>query len=553
MLFVYFGSLFILILGSQDLASYFFQGSSTNASQTIEDSNVTSNYTVNKYKACYITFAVGFMAMNLQFLSFKSISKTFYGDILVFVFILYSSYISQFFDLNWKKSVSSKNSNNNNNNNKDANGYNISGATNDTSCNKDEHESLYDENKNMFLQLARTPKTRSIFSFLLLNTSFMFVQMLYSFRSKSLGLLSDSLHMALDCTSLFLGLCAGVLSKKPPNQQYPLGFRYLETLAGFTNGVLLVGIVSAILVEAVERIFNRPVDIRDTNELLIVSILGLFVNLVGLVAFDHHHGSGDNMRGIFLHILADTLGSVGVVFSTILTKIFKLSIFDPIASIMIALLILVSSIPLLKSTTSVLLLKLDDKNHNLVKEALNTIQTTPGICGYTTPRFWENTIEQQSAHTHSHDHSHNECHEDEHKHETDFVNSHAHEHSHEETHEHSHGETHEHSHEETHEHSHEETHEHSHEETHEHSHQHCPDNSIEHKDFGAHNCSHEASQTSTKMENDAKLCGYIHIQCLENENTTIIRKRVEKIFEECKIAAYIQVEKQSSPCWCRKN
>ena len=154
--------------------------------------------------------------------------------------------------------------------------------------------------------------------------------------------------MALDCTSLFLGLLASILSKRKPSSKFPFGLEYLETLAGFTNGILLIGIVSGILVESVGRLFY-PVHILETNELLIISILGLLVNLVGLLAFDHGdlHGSGEqredssiddeNMRGIFLHVLADTLGSVGVIASTVAIKLTGWQIFDPLASIMIVL------------------------------------------------------------------------------------------------------------------------------------------------------------------------------------------------------------------------
>lgn len=120
--------------------------------------------------------------------------------------------------------------------------------------------------------------------------------------------------------------------------------------------------------------FFNPVHLHGTSELLVVAILGLLVNLVGLFAFDHAghgHAEGagheENMKGIFLHILADTLGSAGVIVSTILIKLTGWTVFDPLASMFIASLILVSSIPLLKSSMNGILFKLDDRNHNVVK------------------------------------------------------------------------------------------------------------------------------------------------------------------------------------------
>lgn len=279
-------------------------------------------------------------------------------------------------------------------------------------------------------QVIKHQDTRAIFNFLLLNASFMIIQFLYSFRSKSLGLLSDSLHMLLDCLSLALGLIAGVLSKREIDNDlnFPLGWYHLENLAGFTNATLLIGISGSIMFEAVGRLIN-PVNLQRTNELIVVSVLGLLVNLVGVFAFNHGHEHGhghshghshshvshlhvslhmhlhlhthstghatdsadsvnDNMRGIFLHILADALGSVGVVISTILTNLFHWQGFDPIASFIIAILILASAIPLIKSTASSLLLKIPPQQESIIRNTLHEISHVKGVKSFTTPRFW---------------------------------------------------------------------------------------------------------------------------------------------------------------------
>lgn len=442
MAFVFVGCLAILLLSTKDM---------------ITDEKA---FTVPRY----FVVACGVMAIVLQFLSFNSISSSKLLDILTLLYTFSSEYVSWFIH---------------------------------TDHNVHTHSHAVEHSDSLLEQIAKNKDTRSIFSFLLLNTTFMFVQLLYSFRSKSLGLLSDSLHMALDCTSLLLGLIAGVLAKRPPSDKFPFAMGFLETLAGFTNGILLLGIVCGIFVESFGRLFT-PVHLHKTNELLVVATLGLIVNLAGLFAFDHgghSHGSGnENMRGIFLHILADTLGSVGVIVSTILIKLTHLHIFDPLASLFIGSLILLSAIPLLKSTTSSILLKLDEKRHNLVKKALNQISTTPGITGYTTPRFWPALVEA-NVHAHGHAHSHSDSHSQDH----------SHDHSHDQSHEH----------------------------THDHSHEH----------------SHNDSNEITKKP--PLLVGYIHVQYTDGENSTIIKKRVEKIFESVGIKAWIQVESKDSPCWCR--
>lgn len=113
----------------------------------------------------------------------------------------------------------------------------------------------------------------------------------------------------------------------------------------------------------------------ETEGLLIVSVLGLGVNLIGLFFFHDHHDHGDhdnhghshghdhhdheneNMYGVFLHVLADTLGSVGVIFSSVLVKYYKMYVADPVCSFIISLMILASAVPFIQMTANTLILK----------------------------------------------------------------------------------------------------------------------------------------------------------------------------------------------------
>ncbi|CDO96315.1 unnamed protein product [Kluyveromyces dobzhanskii CBS 2104] len=486
MLFVFLGCTLVLLLVCQDINS------------TMEKKPFATIWQ-NQYSATII----GIMAMVLKYLSFNAISSTTTSDILTGVFILVSGILPRSLEYDNQAYIAKLE--------EDADKHCTHESSHTHSHGGKEvsnNEKEFLTTSRLLMSLATNKETKSIFSFLLLNTAFMFVQLLYSFRSRSLGLLSDSLHMALDCTSLFLGLLAGIISKYPSSDKYPFALGYLETIAGFTNGVLLIGIVTEIFIESFQRIFN-PVTILGTTELLVVSILGLLVNVVGLCAFDHGHDHGghesnDNMRGVFLHVLADTLGSVGVIISTLLTKVFKSQIFDPIASFFIAILILLSSLPLLKSTGSSMLFRVDDKKHALLKNVLNQIVSTPGVTGYTTPRFWPESSSGPS-HDHGHSHSHTSATPQEEQHEHEHASSHSHSHAEKDTHTHSHSHT-------------------------------------EHAE------EIEALSSSTSKPT---LVGYIHVQYVDGENSSIIKKRVEKIFDKANIKVWIQVEAQSSSCWCR--
>lgn len=182
------------------------------------------------------------------------------------------------------------------------------------------------------------------------------------------------------------------------------------------------------------------------GELLIVSVAGLLVNLVGIMAFDHGHAHGhdhghdhshgnENMHGIFLHILADTLGSVAVVISTVLVHFSGWAGYDPIASCLIAILIFASAIPLVTSTAKTLLLTIPaDVEYNL-RDTLGGVSALRGVVGYTVPKFWLDDTNMASDHDHhGHDHGHGHSHDHSHS----QSHSHSHSHSHHD-HDHDHG------------------------------------------------------------------------------------------------------------------
>ena len=217
--------------------------------------------------------------------------------------------------------------------------------------------------------------------------------------------------MLFDCLALLLGLFAVVMSKYPPSSQFPYGLGKMDTLAGFANGVFLMLISVEIVLEAIERLVE-PVEVKRIGELLAVSSMGLAVNLVGIWAFDHAHhhpghghshshehshshdgGHSENMHGIFLHVLADTLGSVAVVISTLLVQHFGWPGFDPLASVFIAVMIFISAIPLVLSSAGGLLLTVPPGTEYTLREILSGVAGLRGVVGCCVPRFWTDVDE----------------------------------------------------------------------------------------------------------------------------------------------------------------
>ncbi|KAJ3797766.1 cation efflux protein [Lentinula aff. detonsa] len=140
-------------------------------------------------------------------------------------------------------------------------------------------------------------ESRKIFYFLLLNLCYMLVQMLYGIWTNSLGLISDAIHMAFDCMAIGVGLFASVMATWEPNETFTYGYGRIETLSGFANGIFLILISIFIVFEAIQRILDPPE--MDTSQLLLVSSLGLAVNLFGMFAMGghHHHGGHSHSHG----------------------------------------------------------------------------------------------------------------------------------------------------------------------------------------------------------------------------------------------------------------
>ena len=327
--------------------------------------------------------------------------------------------------------------------------------------------------KHMLREIWYDRESRRIFFFLSINFMFMFVEFVYGLLTNSLGLIADAFHMLFDCTALAIGLWAAVVARWPPTEGFSYGFGRVKVLSGFLNGVFLLFIGSFLLLESFQRLLSPP-EIHS-DKLLIVSVLGLLVNLVGVWAFhdlhshggdddghshghshshahshsDHHsaektaekvaekeaassgeqeghshshghshghaHGGEDhatsapvsikkpkkeeedhshhdhgneNAHGVYLHILADTLGSVGVIVSALLIQFFGWTIADPICSGIIAIFILVSTVPLLRDTTATLTERTPKRLDGKIRKALDKISKLENVVGFRDAHFW---------------------------------------------------------------------------------------------------------------------------------------------------------------------
>ena len=279
--------------------------------------------------------------------------------------------------------------------------------------------------------------------------AFMFVEIVVGYLTNSLGLISDAGHMFFDNASLFIGLYASYMARWKPDGEYTYGYARYEIMAGFVNAVFLVFVAVSVVFEALERLWEPP-EIHGEH-VLPVSVLGLGVNIIGLVFFHdsahghshggggghghaphppptptggggghdshgHSHGGGgacsgnhssapasahddssshaashtnENMYGVWLHVLADALGSVGVICSSLLIKWYGWYLADPIASLAISLLILASVVPLVQVTAGPLLSRVPEGLESALRRAVDVVSRLPGVSRVEHPHFWK--------------------------------------------------------------------------------------------------------------------------------------------------------------------
>ena len=171
--------------------------------------------------------------------------------------------------------------------------------------------------------------------------------------SNSLALLGDAGHMLVDTLALGLSLIALNLAKKPATVTRTYGYHRAEIIAALANGVTLVLVAVFIFYEAYQR-FRSPPTVK-TPIMLAVAVTGLAANLITIRLLHHARHDNLNVRGAFLHVVGDTLSSVGVIAGGIIIAATGWKIIDPIIAVMIGIIILWGAVGLVRESTDILL------------------------------------------------------------------------------------------------------------------------------------------------------------------------------------------------------
>ena len=201
---------------------------------------------------------------------------------------------------------------------------------------------------------GRRPENRRRLAFTLaLVAGYMMAEVVGGLWTNSLALLADAGHMLSDVAALGLSLFALWIAERPPDARRTYGYYRTEILAALANGAALVAVAVLVLIEAYARFFNTP-EVRGAP-MMAIAFGGLVVNLLSLAILSGARHASLNLRGAWLHVLSDSLGSVGAIVAGALIWAFGWHWADPATSALIGLLIVYSSWRLLTESVSVLM------------------------------------------------------------------------------------------------------------------------------------------------------------------------------------------------------
>ncbi len=188
---------------------------------------------------------------------------------------------------------------------------------------------------------------------LALTGGFLIAELVGAWLTNSLALLSDAAHMATDTLALVIALVAVRLGQRPPDARRTFGYARLEAIGALVNGGLLFVVAIFILFEAIGR-FRQPPAVASTG-MLVVATLGLLVNLIAMKILKAGSGESLNMRGAYLEVWSDMLGSVAVIVGAGVIWLTGWTVVDPILAVLIGLWVLPRTWTLVREALHVLL------------------------------------------------------------------------------------------------------------------------------------------------------------------------------------------------------
>lgn len=244
--------------------------------------------------------------------------------------------------------------------------------------------------------LARKENKGKLLTVLFITVGLMIAEIIVGLSANSLAILADAGHMLSDVGGLTLALIAIWFSSKPATKEKTFGYYRSEILAGFINSIVLVGIALFILYEAWQR-FNSPPEVNPIP-VLCLAVIGIGLNILSLRILSSGAESSLNMKAAYLEILADMLGLIAVVVSSLIILFTGWHEADPLLSGLIAIMILPRTWMLLQECTHILME--GTPSHINLTDMFTGISSTPGVRDIHDLHVWTLTSDHHAMAAH---------------------------------------------------------------------------------------------------------------------------------------------------------
>lgn len=237
---------------------------------------------------------------------------------------------------------------------------------------------------------------RPLWIALILTTAFLVAEIIGGILTNSLALISDAAHMFTDSAALAISLAAIRIGKRPADSERTFGYYRFEILAAAFNAMLLFMVAMYILYEAYQRL-NNPPEIQS-GTMLMVAALGLVVNLISMRLLSSGKDSSLNVKGAYLEVWSDMLGSIGVIVGALLIRYTGWVWVDSVIAVGIGLWVLPRTWTLLKASMNVLLEGVPEGLG--IAEVMDAIAGVPGVANVHDLHVWSITSGKASLTAH---------------------------------------------------------------------------------------------------------------------------------------------------------
>ena len=232
--------------------------------------------------------------------------------------------------------------------------------------------------------IPATGNERALWMALGLTSTFLIAEVIAGVVFQSLALLADAAHMFTDAAALAIAVAAVRIARRPADAKRTYGYHRFEILAAAFNAVLLFGVALYILYEAYRR-FNAPAEVQPLG-MLVVATLGLAVNLLSMRFLQSGKDTSLNVKGAYLEVWADMLGSIGVIVAALVIRFTGWAWVDTLVAVGIGLWVLPRTWVLLKESLNILLEGAPEGVD--VDEVGRTMLAVPGVTGVHDLHVW---------------------------------------------------------------------------------------------------------------------------------------------------------------------